>query len=409
MKASNRCILITCLIVFGILFSVPAMAFNVVVGDFSGTSTNGSFVNHVWTPEADSNLDIADLLVEITGNDVEIITNGSGNITVNTVFLYTLAFNRQLTVSASGDIILSGINFSSTGSISVIASASGSVTVNAAGLYLNGGSFTSFGTDCSIINGDGVNTDGGNATLNHTGSVTIYSGGVNTDGGSFTSSGTDFSSGGSGLLTNSGNVTLNHTGSVTVTNGGAKTGGGSFTSSGTDFFSNHDGMMTDGGNVELNHTGSVTVTNSGAETGGGNFRINSSGSASFSDNGVNTNGGNIFVQSNGLIIIDSDTNINTGDPANGGDITFRSATGITIDSVMTTQPGSGGVLSLEGNTGAIALNQAPTLGQGNITLYVGALSLSIPTLSEWGVIIFALVLIAAAMATMRRRTPVQPF
>jgi hypothetical protein len=168
-------------------------------------------------------------------------------------------------------------------------------------------------------------------------------------------------------------------------------------------------MMTDGGNVELNHTGSVTVTNSGAETGGGNFRINSSGSASFSDNGVNTNGGNIFVQSNGLIIIDSDTNINTGDPANGGDITFRSATGITIDSVMTTQPGSGGVLSLEGNTGAIALNQAPTLGQGNITLYVGALSLSIPTLSEWGVIIFALVLIAAAMATMRRRTPVQPF
>ncbi|MDO9263248.1 MAG: IPTL-CTERM sorting domain-containing protein, partial [Desulfosalsimonadaceae bacterium] len=150
----------------------------------------------------------------------------------------------------------------------------------------------------------------------------------------------------------------------------------------------------------------VNITEGGIETDGGDFRINSSATASFDDNGVVTNGGTILVQSNGLIHVNPATNFASGGlSTDGGDITLRSATGITLDSAIGTQTGTGGQLFLQGNTAAIVLNQAPALGAGDIILYVGSLqSASIPTLSEWGMVIMSLVLLGAAEQAIRQKT-----
>ncbi|MDO9262343.1 MAG: hypothetical protein Q7U02_00140, partial [Desulfosalsimonadaceae bacterium] len=75
MRAFSRSLLTASILAAGVLFSVPVMAYNVVVSNFGGTSTNGAFISHVWTPTGEpSNLDVADLLAEITANNVEIIT-----------------------------------------------------------------------------------------------------------------------------------------------------------------------------------------------------------------------------------------------------------------------------------------------------------------------------------------------
>ncbi|RJP85119.1 MAG: IPTL-CTERM sorting domain-containing protein [Desulfobacteraceae bacterium] len=488
-RAISRSLLTVSILVTGIFFSVPVMAYNVVVDNLGGISSNGSFVNHVWTPTGEpSNLSWADLQTEISSNNVEIITNGSGTITIIPVFNCTLASDRQLTLTAQGGITIGGINaLAGTGKLNVVAHATGPVSHITAGTHTNGGSFTSYGTDFSSPGG-GISTSGGNVLLQHTGTVSISGGGirtgggsftsygtdfsvsasalgteggnvnlhhsgtvsiidfgVQTGGGSFTSSGTDFITGGNGLLTNGGNAVLNHTGTVTITSirtdsgsftssgtdllttssglqtgggnarlnhsgnlnlteGGINTGGGSFTSSGTGFRTEDNGLRTFGGNASLTHTGNLEITEGGIGTDGGDLRINSSATASFSGNGVYTNGGTILVQSNGLIHVNTGAGFTSG-PANGGDITLRSATGITLDSPVSSLPGTGGVLSLEGNTAAIVLNMSPVLGAGNITLYVGSLQpASIPTLSEWGMIIMSFILLMAALQAIRQKT-----
>ena len=76
--------------------------------------------------------------------------------------------------------------------------------------------------------------------------------------------------------------------------------------------------------------------------------------------------------------------------------------GITADSPIDSSPGSGGTLTLDGNTAAIRLNATPVVGAGNIYLYADPSSVSIPTLSEWGMILMTLVLLGAAARWMRR-------
>lgn len=273
-------------------------------------------------------------------------------------------------------------------------------------MYTNGGSFTSYGTNFSSSD-TGIETDGGDILIHHTGTVTIAGGGIHTIGGSFTSWGTGFVCSSTGLDTNGGNVVLNHTGAISFTDNGVQTGGGSFTSSGTDVSAGR--LETGGGNATLNHTGNVNITEGGIETDGGDLRINSSATASFENNGVQTNGGTILVQSNGQIHVNAGTGFTSGGSNNGGDITLRSATGITLDCVILTLPGTGGQLFLQGNTAAIVLNQAPALGAGDIILYVGSLQpASIPTLSEWGMIIMSLVLMGAAVQAIRQKTGFTP-
>jgi len=432
----------------GLLFSIPAMAYNVTIGNFGGISTGGAFVNHVWTPTVDSNLDFADLLAEMAGNDVEVITNGSGTITVNPTLTYTGGTDQQLTLSAQGDVTIQGIS-ASNAELSVVVNTTDGALINNSGVTTNGGSFTSSGTSFTATH-SGVETGGGNVALNHTGAVLINNGGLLTGGGTFISYGTDFTTNDTGVDTSSGDAILNHTGTVYIGGSGVQTGGGAFTSWGTDFSAASTGVLTGGGDAEINHTGTVslndncvdtaggaftssgtdfTVTGSGVRTGGGNAvlnhtgdvdvsdggivtegggcNINSSASASFSLNGIKTSGGNILVQSNGLIYVNVGPTVLSGESQiDGGHISFRSATGITADGIISSESGTGGVLSLEGNTSAIVLNQSPVLGAGNITLYVGALSppsTPIPTLSEWGMIIFSLLLAGSAIWMIRRR------
>ena len=449
-RAISRSLLTVSILVTGILFSVPVMAYNVVVDNLGGISSNGSFVNHVWTPTGEpSNLSWADLQTEISSNNVEIITNGSGTITIIPVFNCTLASDRQLTLTAQGGITIGGINaLAGIGKLNVVANATGAVSINPAGLNTNGGSFTSYGTDF-LSTGPGITTAGGNIVLHHTGTVAVNANGIHTNGGSFSSYGTDFSALGNGVVTAGGNVVLHHTGAVIMDNGGILTSNGSFTSYGTDFSVNGAGLVTgegnvnlhhtgavsilggggivttngsfsswgtgfncaagglhtNGGNVVLNHTGALIITDAGIGTNGGNIQINRCATASFSGQGVQTNGGTIRVQSNGLIHVNPGTPFLSGGPNNGGEITLRSVTGITLDSPVSSLPGTGGELFLQGNTAAIALNMSPVLGAGNITLYVGSLQpASIPTLSEWGMIIMSFILLMAALQAIRQKT-----
>lgn len=379
MKFISRHFFSTTLFLVGSLFATSAQAFNVIIS--GAPSTNGSFVNNVWTPTADSNLSYGDLLAALAGGDVEIITNGSGDITVNPVFTYTHAFNRQLTLSAEGGVIINGIGSGGSGSLSVVASADGPVEVGGAGMVLNDGAFTSSGTDFTS-GASGITTGGGDILLNHTGTVTCTNGGTRTNGGAFTSSGTDFFGSGASVTTDGGDFLLNHTGNVSIVDNGIPTGGGSFTSYGADFYAAGTGVRTEGGDIDIRHTGDATFFQGGAQS----------------------NGGSIFVESGGMIEVDvNTTEFTSGGTNNGGNITLRSATGITIDPVISTAPGNGGVLSLQGITDAVTLNETPELGQGSISLYVGPLFLAVPTLAEWGRIILGMLLLVAALTILRAR------
>ena len=399
------------------LFTASAGAYNVIIS--SVPSFGGSFVANVWTPTTEpSHLSFTDLNAQFTLSDVEVITSGTGNITVSTPFSYT-GPDRLLTLSAQGAVTLYGIT--TTGAaLSVTANASGPVTISAVGISLNNGSFTSTGTDFTVEAG-GANT--GTVLLNHTGTVTLKGpGGLDTNGNSFTSTGTDFLSTDAGLKPGIGNVILNHSGSVTFSGVGLTTNGGTLTSSGTDF-SSSTVMNTGGGDVVLNHTGTVNFSGSGLNTGIGSVtgsagdlliqngglhtvnaavNFNCTGNITVSDAGLTTNGGSILMESGKSISITGSA-FSSGGTNNGGDITLRAYMGITADLAIDSSPGSGGVLSLDGNTAAIQTNPAPVVGGGNITLYVDPSSASIPTLSEWGMIIMLLMLAGSAIWMIRRR------
>jgi hypothetical protein len=150
-------------------------------------------------------------------------------------------------------------------------------------------------------------------------------------------------------------------------------GSGSFTSHGTTIQLSGSGIQTVGGDVTLDNTGSVLVAEGGIGTNGGDVAINKCNSATFRHSGVYTDGGEILVKSYGVIEIEPGTTFISGGGNDGGNITLRSKLGIVVDSVLSTLPGTSGQLAQQGKTWAIALNQAPTLGAGDITLYVGSI------------------------------------
>ena len=400
-------------------------AFDVTIGDFggAGNSTNGSWVSGVWTPNAISNLDYADLNAQLSGANARVTTNGAGNILIdNPGYAYNIASNRQLTLTATGNVTIYGIfNGGGTGSLATLVNATGAVSITSVGgVITNGGSFTSYGTTFDV-GVTGLHTDGGNVQLHHTGGVNITNGGVTTGGGDFTSYGTTFLINGTGLHTDGGNVQLHHTGGVDITNGGVTTGGGDFTSYGTTLNIIDTGLHTDGGNVQLHHTGGVDITNGGVTTGGGDFtsygttlniidiglhtdggniQLNHSGAVNLSGTGITSGGGRIEILSNQNIILNPGVLVLSGNPANGGDIFMQSKTGITVNATATVSSlsGSGGILTVEG---PVALNATPVLGAGNISFIIRRLI--IPTLNEWGMMIFLLLAGLGAVYYLRRQ------
>jgi hypothetical protein len=252
---------------------------------------------------------------------------------------------------------------------------------------------TSYGTDFTIGAG-GAQT--GEVILHHTGAVALTGGGLNTNSSDFTSYGTNFLATDNGLIPGTGNVTIDHTGSVTFGGAPLTMSGGTFVSSGTDFTASN-GINTNGGAVLLNHTGTVTFRGPGLNTGGGAV-TGSAGDLFIQDGGLHTNGEAVTFNCTGNITISGG-----GLTTNGGAISLSAHRGITADSAIDSSPGSGGTLTLDGNTAAIRLNVAPVVGAGDISLYVDPSSASIPTLSEWGMIIISLMLSGSAIWMIRRR------
>jgi hypothetical protein len=198
----------------------------------------------------------------------------------------------------------------------------------------------------------GVVTGGGSVTASGA-SCTIQANGVNTSGSA-----------------SDGNVQLGFSGPVTITGSGVVTGGGSFTSHGSTFSVNQSGVNTGGGNILLEHSAGVTIAQGGFTSGGGNIRIISLGGIDFVAAGTVTSaGGSIYVQSE---------------------------TAITVDGLVSSLPGSGGVLTVKG---AVALNTPPTVGAGNISFIIGGLA--VPALTAWGLLALLVLIGLAAVLYLR--------
>ena len=312
-------------------------AANITVGNYNGTNTNMSFntSTRTWAPatSSDAQLDVASLITRLNEGNVTISTNGTGNITfVEGAFNYTATAARTLTLSATGNIVLSQI--ATTGSpVNYIMNASSNVSISVAGLQTNGGSVTSSGFNFNV-NGNPIVTKSGNITLTHTGSVTVYAGGIQTGGGVFSSTsdailvgGTGISTGGGkfyfegggltvqdgGLRTGGGMVEIKATRSVVSSSLGIETGtaqikGGKFSSVGTAFSATNNGIKTYGGDIEINHTGNVTIGST--STGGGNFSSKGN-TMTFVEGGLATNGGSVTLAHQGNVLATS-SGINSG-------------------------------------------------------------------------------------------------
>lgn len=320
-----------------LLIAENVMAANITVGSYSGTNTNMSFntSTKTWAPvtSADAQLDVASLITRLNEGNVIISTNGTGSITfVEGAFNYPATAARSLTLSATGNIVLSQI--ATTGSpVNYILNASSNVSISIAGLQTNGGSFTSSGFNFNITGGT-LLTKSGNVTLTHSGSVTISAGGIQTGGGNFSSisnamlvAGTGVITGGGkfyfegggltvqdgGLRTGGGIVEIKATGNVISSSSGIETGtaqikGGKFSSTGTIFSATNNGIKTYGGDIEVNHTGNVTFAST--TTGGGNFSSKGN-TLNFIEGGLITSGGNVILAHQGNVLATSG-GINSG-------------------------------------------------------------------------------------------------
>ncbi len=316
-----------------------------------------------------------------TGN----LTNGSATLTVtgSTLGLYVgqtltgtgIPSNTTITAISGSNVTLSnnatasrsnvtvnGNNFSN-GAISMtVSGGSGNISLGTAGLKTGGGSGSITLSAPSISNSSGaslISTAGGNATTNAAG------GAIN-------------------ITTTSGNLSLVGAG-LSSTGGGSSTGGAvSVASAGSVAFSSGVGILTNGANVTVSAndssagtptgSGSITLTNAGISTTGriGTTVSMTSGSTTLTvlDN---VDGSSFKVgQTISGIGIPSGTTVTA---VAAGTITLSSAATVTAGDVFVRAIGgsssTGGAITLKtnGGSGAISLGSAGLLtAGGDITL-----------------------------------------
>ncbi len=468
-----------------LLCSVAAasvQAFNVSVeeGGGLGASSNGAFVGGVWTPTADSVLTRADLDTALDSGDVQIITNGAGDISFEnglSPFTYDGATNRRLTLNAQGAVSNGGIS-STAARLEVVLQANNGAASNLGfGLVTNGGAVSVTAQGDIDISGFGVITQGGGVTLSSlNGALTVQDNGIQTsgegiailaagdirirgnglqsDGGdiSVTSSGGSLDSASGGIDSSGGNITVNVNGAADFDGGGIQadggsvainaggdilvTGGGvyqpsrvSIVSSAGSLTIRSGGIGESIGPVDIQVAGDISasiggiqteagfpsaitiqardlsVTDGGITTQGGDFSADLRGNFSAAQTGIRSVGGAITVNAQGAIqLMLGDVIFSGSDTIDGGAILLRAGTGFTVDADanISSAQGTGGLLTVDPE---VSLNQAPTVGAGDISLLVGFDVVNVPSIAPLGLLLMAGLLAVAGGIRAGRRQP----
>lgn len=283
------------------------------------------------------------------GNDVNIVTSGSINVTGNIVTTPVASGDAgSILLEAGGNLTLKSVNTSArsngdAGDISLVT-----------GGNLSTGTLTARGA------GDGAG-----------GAIMIVSGG-NMKTGAVNSSGAGDGSGGDVFGAAGGNMRL---GAVTTTGSGADGSGSLFLAAGgtlrTGVINTSSTGVADGGDIHIEagstlRTGNIIANGSGQlfSGDGGQITLTSgsslqTGSISTNGAGINGDGGDINLKAGTTIKAANINSIGSGF-GDGGDVTISSGSGITTGDVNA----SGGLL---GSPGDIEIT-AGTSGHGNVTV-----------------------------------------
>lgn len=299
------------------------------------------------------NNDFTNLAI-VSSNDVSITDTNAINLAASTI-------SGNFTLSASGDITQSGAL-----SINGIGKSATFATGGANNITLTNANndFTTLainnGNDASITDVNALNL----GAISVGGIMNVLAGGNITQSGAIS---------GAILTTRSaGGTVLNLNNTVTAFNA-TNNGSGSIQFVNTANPLNITGIMQ-------NSIGNVMVTNTGALTTSGL---------------IIANGGNVS-----LTTLSPDSNarlltVNAGIQTNGGAIDLEaanngsgSAAALVVNNTLTTTPGSGGILTIEGG---LALNASPNLGMGNITLNGHGLDVILGTLNLTSSTTFSLI------------------
>ncbi|MBM3249714.1 MAG: filamentous hemagglutinin N-terminal domain-containing protein, partial [Candidatus Omnitrophica bacterium] len=400
-----------------------------------------------------SNLATSNVTITTTGAGLE-----DGDITVSGAINVDGGNGNTLTLQAHDDIIVNAaISDSAPGSVDVVgvtliansdASGGGSVDINA-NISTYGGTFASSGVNFDST-GATIDTSGGTANLNHTGTATlgavnsgtlsVTAGGAITDSGALTVTGSTTLAAGAGNnitldnannfnsvgITSGNNVTLNDinaialnastvSGTLNVTSVGAITDNGILTVSGTttlaagaannitlDNNNNFSSVgITSGNNVTLvdinaigldasSVSGTLNVTSSGAITdnaaltvagattlaAGAANNITLDNANDFSSVGI-TSGNNVTLNDTNAIALDASTISGALNVTTNGTITDNGA--LTVTGATTLAAGAGNDITLDN---ANNFNSVGITSGNNVTLNdTNALSLNASTVS----------------------------
>ncbi|MBT3806020.1 MAG: IPTL-CTERM sorting domain-containing protein [Desulfobacula sp.] len=314
-------------------------------------------------------------------------TNALNSLTVTGTLTDNAA--KTVTVSGGGHVEINGsIRFTSNSILNI--SNGGNLTINSAGLLTQGSGAIS--TNDFTVNNNGAFTQGGNLTVAGNTDVTLATWTIQS--GTFAPTGT-------GDVT--GNLTISSTGTLTQ---GAN-------------------RVTVTGNLTIDGSGGVFTANAAATN------INIGGN--WSNSGTFTANGSTVVFTDADHTLNGSTSFNNFNPevATSRTLTFESSATQTITGLLTLKGSSGGLLNLmsdttaawnlnragtydidyvdveySNNTGtAISVQASSNTNSGNNSgwNFTSSTSTAIPTLSEWGMIIFTILLGASAVFAIRRR------
>ena len=293
------------------------------------------------------------------------------------------------------------------------------VTVSGGGHVVISGSIL-LNTNNSILAISG----GGNLTISGTGALTQGTGAIST---------TDFTVNNGGAFTQGGNLNVIGNTDVTLTTWTIQ--GGTFTPTGTvDVTGNLtiNSTLTQGGN-DVTVSGNLTIVGSG-----GVFTANAM-AHTINIGGNWANNGTFTANASTVVFTDADHTLSgstafnnfTHSVATSRTLTFPASTTQTVNGLLTLNGASGQLLNLRStttaawninragtytidyvdvqysnNTGtAISVPTSSNTNSGNNSgwTFTVAAAASIPTLSEWGMIIFTILLGASAVFALRRK------